>query len=124
MAISKDEIIVYVKAYYRLNDQSPRLKDLPLLPFSKKRVVKLFGSWNRMLLNARLPLNRYPPCIIQCTNCKCDVVRQVKELRKTRSTFCSSACNAIYHNTGRNHSEETKSKISASLRAHRLFIES
>lgn len=44
-----------------------------------------------------------------CKNCG-------KELKKGQKKFCCSSCAAKYNNVGRNHSEETKEKISKALR--------
>lgn len=123
MQLSKEEIIVAVVEYYIINTRSPKLKDLPSLPFSKKRVVEVFGTWNKMLLCAKLPLNRYPAVIVKCQNCGKKFKKQVKEIRKALRDFCGSACNAQFYTTGRKHTNETKAKISASLKAHRIFRE-
>ena len=120
--LSKKEILVAVNIYFKSNNRSPKLKDIPKLPFSKKRVVEIFGTWNKMLLFANLPLNRHPPIFVNCYNCGERFKKQIKEIRKARRDFCSSACNAQFYTTGRKHSEETKAKISASLKAHRIFI--
>lgn len=121
MPLSKEEIIVVVNNYYKTNSRSPRLKDIPKLPFSKKHAVTLFGTWNKMLLSAKVPLNRYPALTVECANCKKKYIKQVKEIRKSIRDFCGSACNAQFYTTGRKHTAETKAKISASLKAHRIF---
>ena len=122
MGLSKEEIAEIASIYYSANNRSPKLKDLPDLPFSKQRVVALFGTWNKMLLYAKLPLNRYPPVIVTCSNCKKKYKKQMKEIRKSVRDFCSSACNAQFYTTGRKHTAETKEKISATLKAHRIFF--
>ena len=121
MVLTKQNIADIARAYYQLHGVSPKLKDIPNLPFSKKQLIKLFGKWNTMLLFARLPLNRHPTRSLVCPECGERFVRQVKEIRKSLRQFCGSACNAKYYTTGRKHSEETKAKISASLKAHRIF---
>lgn len=118
---AKDEIIFHAREFHRIHKASPRLKDLPMLPFSRKKVRLWFGTWNAMLLNAQLPLNRQPPRILVCTKCLKKFLRQVKEINKSMRSFCSSACSASFHTTGRRHSAKTKAKISASLKAHRLL---
>ena len=119
--LSKEDITKAANAYYRLFNQSPKLKDIPRLPFSKKRVVELFGTWNKMLICANVPLNRYPPTIVGCHNCGKKFKKQMKEIKKAHRDFCTSACNAQFYTTGRKHTAETKAKISASLKAHRIF---
>lgn len=122
MPLSKSEIIVAVRQFYELNKVSPRLKDIPRLPFSKKLAISLFGKWSTMLQTANLRLNRYPRQNLICANCGKKFTKQVKEMRKCLRHFCGSACNAQFYTTGRKHTEETKAKISASLKAHRIFI--
>ena len=104
------------------NKRSPRLKDLPQLTFSKIRVMLLFNTWNDMLRYSEIPLNRSPPRIVVCATCDKKFEKQMKEIRKCVNHFCSSACNAIFYTTGRPHREETKRKISESLKAHRIFV--
>lgn len=120
--ISKQEIVFHVRQFYERTNTSPRLRDLPQLPFSKQRVVLLFKTWNDMLRYANIPLNRNPPRIVVCATCNERFEKQVKEIRKCVNHFCSSACNAIFYTTGRPHTEETKKKISDSLKAHRIFF--
>lgn len=120
--LSKREITKLVVNFYRLTGKSPCLKHLPHLPFSKNRVFKLFGTWNNMLEISNLPLNRNKISEIKCSLCKKKVPRQIKEIRKSKRSFCSSECNASYYTKGRKHSEETKKKISESLKAHRIFL--
>ena len=118
---TKEEISFHANEFYKQHRRSPRLKDISNLPFSKLTVVRTFGTWNNMLRYANLPLNRYPPQILRCENCKKMFRKQMKEIRKSLKHFCGNACGAQYYTTGRKHSEATKSKISASLRAHRIL---
>jgi hypothetical protein len=120
--LSKREITKLVVNFYKLTGKSPCLKHLAHLPFSKNRVMKLFGTWNNMLKISGLKLNRNKISEITCFLCKKKVARQVKEIRKSKRSFCSSECSASYYTTGRKHSEETKRKISESLKAHRIFL--
>lgn len=121
MPMSKDEMVFHVREFYEVHSISPKLKDLPILPFSKRSVVLHFGKWNDMLRYADVPLNRNPPRLVKCPKCGEKFLRQIKELRKSTKSFCSSACNAAYYTIGRKHTQETKDKISATLKAHRIF---
>lgn len=121
MTMTKEEIVYNVRKFYERNQASPKIKDLPILPFSKKAVVLHFGKWNDMLQYSDVPLNRSPPRLVKCPKCETKFFRQVKELRKSTLSFCSSACNASYYTHGRKHTIATKTKISESLKAHRIF---
>lgn len=121
--LTKREITQIVCDFYKLTGETPKLKHVPHLPFSKNRVVKLFGTWNNMLEVSGLEKNRNKPLQLKCKLCKTEFIREFKELKKGyKNAFCSSACNASYNTIGRKHSEETKKKISESLKAHRIFI--
>lgn len=120
--ISKQEIAFAVREFYDKTNKPPRILDVKQLPFSKLRVIRLFGTWSDMLRYCELPLNRNPPRLVVCGTCDKKFIKQVKEIRKCVNHFCSSACNAIFYSTGRPHTEETKRKISASLKAHRIFV--
>lgn len=122
-ARTRKAIVLAVCAFHGKHQRSPRLKDLPLLPFSKKMVIKFFKTWNNMLIEARVPLNRQPPLKVRCSNCGMKFLKQAKEIKKSLKDFCSSACNAQFYTTGRRHTQETKDKISASLKAHRIFLD-
>ncbi len=119
--MSRRDITRIVCEFFRLTNEVPKLRHIPHLPFSKQRVIKLFGTWNAMLACADLPLNRYKIREIKCAKCGIVVPRQMKEIRKSKKQFCSSACNASFYTTGRKHSEATKQKISESLKAKRIF---
>lgn len=121
--LTKREITQIVCDFHKITGETPKLKHIPHLPFSKNRVVKLFGTWNNMLEVSGLMKNRNKPLNLKCKLCKQEFIREFKELKKGyKNYFCSSACNASYNSTGRKHSEETKKKISESLKAHRIFI--
>lgn len=121
VVLSKEEIVFKVREFYQRNKRGPFQREVQKLSVSKKRVVKLFGSWNQMLLYSDIPLNRNPPRLMVCAGCDKKFMRQVKEIRKCVNHFCSNACNAQFYSTGRTHTEVTKLKISLSLKAHRIF---
>jgi len=122
MAPTPREITKCVYDMYKLTGKSPRIKDAREMPFTKNQVNKHFGTWNNMLACAGIPLNKSKISQIKCFLCSKVVPRQVKEIRKAKRHFCTSACSASYYTKGRKHSEETKIKISESLKAHRIFI--
>lgn len=120
---SKEEIINEVKSFYEKYNKSPRICDVRTLTFSKQQVKLIFGTWNKMLELAELPLNRNKAVNLKCSNCNKDIVRQVKEIKKVNKSFCTYKCNQhFYRSAGLyKHSNETKHKISESLKAHRIF---
>ena len=123
MAPTPREITKFVYDMYKSTGKAPRIKDAKEMPFSKNLVNKHFKTWNNMLTCAGVPLNRSKISEIKCFLCSKIVPRQVKEIRKAKRHFCDSACSARYYTTGRKHSEETKNKISESLKAHRIFLD-
>lgn len=120
--LTKEEIIYHAREFYKKHNRAPLIREAKDLPFSKLQVVRMFGTWNHMLLYANIPLNRNPPQILHCAACDQTFLKQVKEMKKSVNHFCSSACNARFNTTGRPHKEETKKKISQSLKAHRIFV--
>lgn len=119
--MTRREITKIIVQYYKLTGISPCIKHAVHLPFSKKRAMTLFGTWNNMLEVAGVPLNRNKIKKMKCPVCKVEFERQVKEIRKSKKSFCSSACSAHFNTKGRKHSEETKKKISEALKAHKIF---
>jgi hypothetical protein len=119
---TKREMTQLVCDFYKITGETPKIKHLPHLPFSKQRVVKLFQTWNNMLEISGLEKNRNKPVELKCKLCKSTFIREIKELKKGyKNSFCSSACNSSFNTKGRKHTEETKKKISDSLKAHRIF---
>jgi hypothetical protein len=121
MVLSKEEIVFAAREFYKERKFVPRIKDAKHLPFSRNMINTVFGTWSNMLRYADLPLNRNPPRLVECQNCKIKFIRQVKEIKKSKFQFCQSACNAQYYTTGRKHTEETKKKISDTLKSHYIF---
>lgn len=121
MTLDKIQIIKQLKKYYKKYNKSPISTNLTKFTFTRRQVVYMFGSWNKALLAAKIPLNRNKPKLVQCYLCNKVLLRQVKDLKKSDKCFCSSACSASYYTTGRKHTEETKLKISNSLKAHKIF---
>jgi uncharacterized ferredoxin-like protein len=120
---SKEQVIIEITCFYEVHKHSPRLSDTKHLTFSKQHINILFGSWNKMLEAAKLPLNRSKSVTVSCSNCGKNIIRQIKELKKVIRSFCTSKCNQqFYRSAGMyKHSNETKNKISKSLKLHRIF---
>lgn len=118
MSISKDFIISYFKEYYKVNHKSPIIIDNNH-PFKYTQVKKLFKTWNNALSEAGLPLNRHEIIITECKQCGEIINKQHKEIIKSNNDFCSHSCSAIFNNTGRKMSNETKEKIRKKLQVIR-----
>lgn len=118
---NKALIITHLKLYYKVYKKTPISTELNDFPFSKYHIKKYCKSWTDALIEANIPLNRNEPVFILCNMCHKVFERQVKEIKKTKRSFCSSACNAKYYTTGRKHTQETKNKISQTLKAHKIF---
>lgn len=119
---TKEQIISDLKSYYKKNKKSPTSTKLEEFTFNKNDVKRLFGKWSLALKASNLPLNRNKAISSACTLCGKEFVREYKEVLKSKNLFCSYACNGSYNTTGRKHTEETKAKISESLKKKRIFV--
>jgi len=61
---------------------------------------------------------RYYNNPLYCKNCRLVIPYE----KRFSNEFCSSSCSASYNNKGRKHSEETKMKISRSMRSKNLGV--
>lgn len=111
---SRREIIKYIIEYYNKNKKTPIVQE-ESHPFTYSRVKKIFGGWNNALIESRVPLNRNEAIYTNCKQCSKPISKQYKEVLKTINDFCSHKCSAVFNNTGRKHSEETKIKIRMKL---------
>lgn len=117
--ISKSDIIIYLKRYYVKNKKSPVMTD-PIHPFKFYHIKKYFKTWNLALTAANLPLNRTKIILTKCKLCNRSFNKQMKEIIKSNNDFCSHKCAAIFNNTGRKMSDETKEKIRKKLQLVRF----
>ena len=106
-------MIDYVRHYYSVHQKTPiQMEDHP---FSRKNVIKFFGTWSNLLNEANLVLNRNNIYILKCKECKKKIIKQYKEYIKTKNDFCSHHCSAKFNNRGRAISDETREKIRQKL---------
>ena len=112
--INKDNILTYLKQYYKKNLKSPIMLDNNH-PFKYYHIKQFFHTWNNALKEAGIPLNRNTIIITQCKLCKNVFSKQFKEIVKSLNDFCSHSCSAKFNNKGRKMSEETKEKIRQKL---------
>jgi hypothetical protein len=119
MEITKESIIKYLKEYYNENHKSPILTDINH-PFTYYQVKSYFKTWNKALSEAGIPLNRNKIIITQCYLCKKPFNKQFKEIIKSNKDFCGHKCSAIFNNSGRKMSDETKEKIRKKLQLIRF----
>jgi hypothetical protein len=99
--MNKEEILNYLKDSYYSNKRIPRSKDKSN-PFSGKKVLKLFGSWNNALTIAGIPCNKYPKTDIPCKQCKKIFKKFNNEVKKYTNHYCSRTCAAVYNNRHKN----------------------
>lgn len=112
--ITIENILEYIKNYYKTNLKSPIMLDNNH-PFRYYHIKKLFGTWNNALSQAGVPLNRHEIVLTECKYCNKSFNKQMKELLKSNYDFCSHSCSAKYNNKGRKMSYETKEKIRQKL---------
>lgn len=110
---NKKDIIEYLNYYYNIHKKSPIINENH--PFTYNTIKKIFKTWNNALIEANLPVNRNEILNVKCKLCKKDILKQYKEIKKSINDFCSHKCSAIYNNTGRVMSNETKEKIRKKL---------
>lgn len=107
--IMKNEIILYMKNYFNIHNKSPKIEEDH--PFTYNQIKQLFQTWNDALIAADLPLNRNKVVYTSCKQCEKPMTKQFKEIKKSFYDFCSHSCAAIFNNTGRKMSWQTKEKI-------------
>lgn len=117
---TKETIIEAILAFYQENGRAP-LSSKPEIVYTKRMVQTRFGSWNNALIEAGIPLNKQKSRTVNCITCNTIFKKDMCQMQKSLQNFCSSACAAINRNTGRPQSEETKRKISESLRARHTY---
>jgi hypothetical protein len=117
--INRDNIIKYVRDYYKKYLKPPVIADKNH-PFNYYQIKKIFNTWNELLIESNIPLNRNKNIIMECKLCKNVISKQFKEVMKSNNDFCSHSCAATYNNTGRKISEETKEKIRKKLQIIRF----
>jgi len=114
--ITKEFIIEYLKKYYKENKKNPLAKD-KIHPFSNKTVQNRFGSWNKALIEADIPLLINVPIKVHCKQCNIEFIKRFSEIQKSENHFCSSSCFAIYNNKHRKTGNRV-SKLELYLQEH------
>lgn len=114
----KDDILKYLKNYYKVHKRSPKSNDKSM-PFSDKLVSKHFGTWTKALLTAELPLNRHEKILVSCTNCGTMYKKGYYETKRYNNNFCKHSCCAIYNNKRRTSGFKV-SKLELFLQEHLL----
>lgn len=113
--MKEEELLTHLQHFYNENKEMTS-KTYPYTYYCKK----LFGSWNNALEVAGIPITVGKSFITNCKNCNKEVKTNPSVLRKSKngSVFCGSKCAAIFNNTNRTHDEETKQKISHSVKKY------
>jgi hypothetical protein len=117
--ITKEFIITYLKEYYLKYEDIPKSRDKSH-PFSDGTVRNKFGSWANALIEANIPLRVNPSQILKCDKCNTEFRKLYKEIIKSKNHFCSRSCSASYTNTKRSITEDTKQKISNSIKQYNI----
>ena len=112
---TKIEIIEYLQNFYNIKNEIPKLND-KTHPFTKYKIVKLFDNWINALTESNIPLRMNSSQLVICKNCNIEFEKSNKEIKKTKNHFCSKSCSATFNNSKRTLSEETKQKISNTLK--------
>jgi hypothetical protein len=114
--ITKEQVIAKLQEQYAKSEEIPKSTNFSKILCSDNTVRKLFGSWNNALITAGIPIRKNKPLKINCDQCDIEFIKQVKEIKKSKNHFCSHSCSAIFNNKNRVMTEETKNKISNTLK--------
>jgi hypothetical protein len=115
MKYTKEYFIKYLTDFYNYNNEIPKSKD-KRHPFSCKTVTKYFGSWNKALIESKIPLIRNIPVILLCSYCDKKFKIQYCHLKDSLKHFCSRNCSASYNNKNRIITKAHKQKTSHTLK--------
>jgi len=118
---TKEFILEYLKEYYKKNKQTPLSKDKEH-PFSDKTVGNKFGTWNKALIEANIPLNINKSQQVNCNHCKKEFTKLFNQIKKSENHFCSRSCNASFNNKIRIRSEETNNKTRLALQKSHICV--
>jgi hypothetical protein len=95
--ITKEYIIEYLKKYYETYKIIPRSSGKH--PFCRRTILKNFGFWNNLLIEAKIPLFKTKALEVNCKKCNTLFKKNVNQIKKTNYNFCSRSCSVIFHNT-------------------------
>ncbi|MHA1962855.1 MAG: HNH endonuclease [Candidatus Thorarchaeota archaeon] len=92
--ISKEQIVSELEEFYKRTGTSPILKDTSMFTFSGTTVRRLFGTWNRALTCAEIPLNaNAKKTLVPCLNCGKEITRTAARIQKRGiKQFCGVPC--------------------------------
>lgn len=113
---SKDEIKRVLIDYYTKTGKVPKITlKSPELGISPAVVRGMFGTWNQAIEYSGLtPRVRNERVSTKCATCYASIELIPSQIRE--HNFCNASCAATHNNKSRTHSDDTKQKISHSVK--------
>lgn len=115
---TKNEIKQFLHSYYKRTGEIPkytlRTVDLGISPTVVRTV---FGTWNAALEYSNLRPRIKGRITTSCNNCFTPINIPLSVFNSFKHNFCSRSCAATFNNKFRTHTEQTKLKISKSLKS-------
>jgi len=100
---SNEEMLGELRAFYERVGRAPKKREAQdRLPFGESTVTKRFGSWNKALIAAGVPVSReIKTYIVQCAECGKEISRTATEVKRSKNHFCNHSCSAKFNNRKR-----------------------
>lgn len=98
--ITKEQIKNELNRFYSEYGRTPRIRDIDKLSFGASTARRRFGSWNKALIAAGLPINHDPKngIVVNCMECETSIDRTPSHIEKSNGKwFCSVSCSNIWH---------------------------
>lgn len=115
---TKQILIDYVINYNKDNGKNITYKEFIKI-FKQGDITKNFKTFTNLLKEACVFIDRSPQ-LVNCKTCDKEFKKEQKEIKRSKSGyhFCSYSCSAIYSNKDRIITQETRDKISTSIKKY------